>query len=79
MIKSKLNKKVKDNSYPCLKESLGGQIVLFSSPCCGTLLQGVDGGALMIGHVSKNWAEDYFINYNGNITLYNKTEVTPCQ
>ena len=58
-------------SYPCLKISEIGNIVLFSEPNAGTLLYPKPGSTYEVGHHTAGWRSEDFRPYHGTITLEN--------
>lgn len=56
-------------SYPCIKISKEGRIVLFTAPKSGTLLSGAN---YKPGEVSGSWCEEDFSLFEGRITLSNE-------
>lgn len=62
-------------SYPCLKITVTGSvIVLFTAKSTGTMIwkQERATNACNIGYHSKKWNEDIYKKYNGTITLKNE-------
>lgn len=59
------------DKYPCLKVSVTGRVVLFSSYECGTLVHDPAGICYQLGDHSEVWHEDEFTTYHGTITLEN--------
>ena len=75
MIESGRNDVNVQQTYPCLKITVTGSvIVLFTSKSTGTMIwkQERATNACNIGYRSKNWNEDIYKKYNGTITLKNE-------
>jgi hypothetical protein len=64
----KENKKDEEISYPCIKKSENGNIVLFTRPKKGTILNS-ESGFYPIGYYGKDWAEEVFKDFLGEICL----------
>jgi hypothetical protein len=59
----------KRSEYPRLKISTNlGQIVLFSAPCTGTILD-PGNSASVKGEYCTHWLEEWFIDFFGSVTL----------
>lgn len=67
----------RNRNYPYIGISLNNKIiVLFKSPCTGTLINlGEDEEYYSrncgVGYYSNSWTEDVFIPYDGKVTLEN--------
>lgn len=73
MIKSEVkNDKKVSREYPYLGVFPDGEIVLFTSPCTGTLIYTIMTPAIRFGHYSSDWDENKFTRFTGEITLSNE-------
>jgi len=64
-------KKANKNKFPCLMRSIDGVIVLFTDEDTGTVVES-DGRLYAIGDTGFDWDWEYFIDFDGKITLENK-------
>ena len=71
MIKSTTTPQVKEDNYPCLKQSLtNGQIVLFTERKTGTVVNTGE-STNPIWYYSRSWNEDSFELYPYPVILEN--------
>ena len=70
-MKTRINRKVKIDTYPMLKESIhSGIIVLFENSYRGTVLKGND-NPWPTGTIGQSFSPSDFKPFEGEITLYN--------
>jgi hypothetical protein len=69
-VQTKVNEleQVAPETYPCLKISGEGRVVLFTGPRQGVFLHG---RSYTVGETSDTWTEDSFRLLRGSITLSN--------
>lgn len=65
----------KDITYPCLRISERGRVVLFIAPSTGTLIalssDGMSDGNRSVGEYSSSWLMSSFTPLNGTVELSN--------
>ena len=59
-------------NYPILKISQHGNIVLFSTKHCGTIVHCCNPSMYTPGYYATSWSEEEFSIYTGSISLSNK-------
>mgnify|MGYP003651331685 CR=1 FL=1 len=73
MIISELKKKTKEEiKYPILMIAEGGNVVLFESLGCGTLVKSDASNFWIVGHYSSHWASGVWVPFRGEVTLSNE-------
>lgn len=61
-------------SFPKLMTNKDGIVVLFTSPCIGTVVSRTLGSCYKVGYHSAGWAPEAFMDFTGKIELENDYE-----
>ena len=64
------NAPTKQKGFPYLASS-GNEIVMFTSPSCGTVVANLSTRGYKVGHYASSWDSARFIDFDGSVTLSN--------